>query len=158
MELSQRAHDGDGIEGVCNPYHCDARVRTRIYHEISEDVLMKPLLVAAISFGAPEPSFRMSSLKSSTAFPNHMRMIRNDVMPTLESAKNQKTRMRSNEPIRNPRSPIHAVARCTPGLSKPLPNLPILPRNEVMVNMMKKMAVKARDTATVKRDGLRGTS
>ena len=49
--------------------------------------------------------------------------------------------------MRKPRRPIHAVVRWMAGLSKTLPNLPIFPRKDVMVNRRKKMIVNARDTA-----------
>ena len=49
--------------------------------------------------------------------------------------------------MRNPRSPIQAVARWMPGLSRAFPNLPIFPRKEVIVKRMKKMTVKASETA-----------
>ena len=55
--------------------------------------------------------------------------------------------LEKNGPMRKPRSPIQAVARWTPGLSRALPNLPILPRKDVRVNRTKKMTVNARDTA-----------
>ena len=49
--------------------------------------------------------------------------------------------------MRKPKRPIHAVVRCTAGLSKTLPNLPILWRKVVMTKRMKKMIVKASETA-----------
>lgn len=50
---------------------------------------MNPFVVAACNWGASEPTLEISSLKSCTAFPNHIRIIRKDVMPgrTNRSAK-----------------------------------------------------------------------
>ena len=46
-----------------------------------KDALVKPLLIWAMSWGASVPPFTIALLKSSTAFPNHMRMMRKDVKP-----------------------------------------------------------------------------
>lgn len=93
--------------------------------------MMNPLLVAATRAGALCPPFRMASLKSSTALPNHILMTRKLV-----------------KPIMKPSSPIHAVARCMPGLSIAPPSLaPSLERNAVSEKRMKKMIVKPRAIA-----------
>ena len=49
--------------------------------------------------------------------------------------------------MRKPRRPIHAVVRWMAGLSKTLPNLPILPRKDVRVKRMKKKIVNANEMA-----------
>ena len=45
------------------------------------DSLVNAFPVAAISFGPCSPCDMMLALKSSTAFPNHMRVIRKAVSP-----------------------------------------------------------------------------
>jgi len=69
-------------------------------------------------------------LKSSAAFPKYMRIIRKDAKPT-----------------RKEEIPIQAETRCTIGFSQTFPALPIRCRNEIPVNMMRKMAENASDTA-----------
>jgi len=46
-----------------------------------KDALVKPLLKWAMSWGSLVPPPMIALLKSSTAFPNHMRMTRKDVNP-----------------------------------------------------------------------------
>lgn len=92
--------------------------------------MTNPLLREAISSGASLPILEMSSLKSSTAFQNHIKRTRKDVMP-----------------IKKPSKPIHAVALWTPGRSKCAPIRPSVPRWAVKVYMNRKITVKASETA-----------
>jgi hypothetical protein len=47
------------------------------------NALVKPLLVWAMSWGALLPPCAIPVLKSSTAFPNHMRRIKKEVKPNI---------------------------------------------------------------------------
>jgi len=69
----------------------------------------------------------MLSLKSSAALPNHMRRMRNEVMPIMK-----------------PKKPTHAEIECSIGLSrKAVIFSPILWRKEIKVKVMKKMTEQA---------------
>lgn len=87
-------------------------------------------------------------LKSSAALPKYMRIIRKDAKPTKT---NFSTKLQCSilycVPTRKEEIPIQAEARCTIGFSQTFPAFPIRCRNEIPVNMMKKMTENPSDIA-----------
>lgn len=95
------------------------------------DSLVKAFPVFATSLGPSRPMNSMLRLKSSTAFPNHMRTTRNAVMP-----------------MKKPRKPIQAEIRWNMGFSRDAAIFsPNLWRKEINVKVKKNIMEKTRATA-----------
>lgn len=83
------------------------------------DSLVNALPKLAISSGPCGPWNAMLLLKSSAALPNHIRMIKKDVIPAeVVSQDVHDAIIEPDSPMMNPKNPIHADKRWTIGLSK----------------------------------------
>jgi len=93
--------------------------------------MVKPFSMLARIWGPEDPAWRIAALKSSTAFPYHIRSTINAVIP-----------------IRKPNRPSHATARLSIGLSSlALSFSPNFARKETKVNKMTKIVENTREMA-----------
>ena len=113
---------------------------------------MKPFPIEASSLGPFAPRRTISRLKSSTALPNHIRFMRNEVIPIFGIKRPSQDVSHIYLPIINPRRPSHATTRCRVGLSNLVPRRPSFERNDTSVNNRTKSVEKTKETATKPED------
>ena len=133
VQFRKGANKWNGVEGIRNIHHYHA-ISVQFFTKttfIVIDSLTNPFPVCATKAGEFCPPCKTASLKSSTAFPNHIRITRKLVKPVM-----------------NPSRPIQAVVRCTPGLSTAALSLAgSFARRAERVKRKKNRIVKAMPTA-----------
>ena len=87
IELCERNDDWNSMKCISHPNHYGNIYELYLNEKkkkkkSSVDSLVNPFPVDAISCGPCWPCDAMLELKSSTAFPNHMRMMRKEVSPS----------------------------------------------------------------------------